>query len=72
MPTTTKRAYFICEGDIRGRCPHKHRTHEGAAACLEQDRQGCSRQGGYSDRAVYECLPGERKILDLDDLDDDK
>jgi len=30
-----------------------HATREDAEADLARDRKGCSRQGGYSDRAVY-------------------
>lgn len=37
-------------GSVRGSCGHKHRAISGAARCLRDDRIGCIRQGGYSDR----------------------
>jgi hypothetical protein len=49
-----KKTYYITTGSVRGTCPHKHRTESGAESCLQRDREGCNRQGGYSDRAVVE------------------
>ncbi len=46
-------SHYGCEGDVRGRCPHNHRTLSGALRCLASDQSGCARQGGYSDRGVY-------------------
>lgn len=48
------RAYWVAEGDIRGRCPHKHQTEEAAQACAERDHRDCRGLPGghsYSDRA---------------------
>lgn len=39
-------------GSVRGSCGHKHRTREAAQRCLEQDKQDCAAQGGYSDRLI--------------------
>lgn len=44
---------YSCRGSVRGTCPHKHRTLLGAARCIHQDKVGCRRQGGYSDRTIY-------------------
>lgn len=47
------RAYWVAEGDIRGRCPHKHQTEESAQRCANKDQRDCrSLPGGdsYSDR----------------------
>lgn len=45
---------YSTKGSVRGACGHRHRTLGGAIACLRRDRAGCKRQGGYSDRIVYE------------------
>lgn len=42
--------------NVRGVCPHKHRTVEAAQRCLEQDQRDCAglSGGAYSDRTgVY-------------------
>lgn len=44
--------YYVCVGDSRGYCGVHHRTYAAAERHLEQDRQGCKGQGGYSDRLV--------------------
>jgi hypothetical protein len=55
--------HFITTGDVRGQCPHRHRTVQGALACLRRDREGCRSQGGYSDRVLVEVnATGEREI----------
>lgn len=43
---------YTTRGDVRGECGHRHRTIAGAVACIERDRRGCERRGGYSDRRV--------------------
>lgn len=43
---------YITVGQVRGQCPHAHRTLSGAQSCLDRDRRGCTHQGGYSDRRV--------------------
>jgi hypothetical protein len=55
---------YTCIGSVRGSCGHKHRTLEGAAACLRRDVQGCVQQGGYSDRRV---VPSEGDLSEDDD-----
>lgn len=50
--------YWDCEGEVRGRCGHRHRTENAARACLERDRAGCRKHGGYSDRRVVFHLAG--------------
>lgn len=53
MTTTTKQApAYTTTGSVRGDCGHRHRTDTGALACLQRDRAGCRRQGGYSDRRI--------------------
>lgn len=47
--------YWIASGAVRGDCTHKHRTMEGARACVERDRRDVVRGHGgtaYSDRTV--------------------
>ena len=42
--------------NVRGACPHKHRTVETARRCVEHDQRDCESLGGgaYSDRTgVY-------------------
>ena len=46
---------YTTKGSVRGQCAHKHRTLSGAVRCLKDDRRGCERQGGYSDRDVVRC-----------------
>ena len=57
--------YYITTGDIRGRCPHRHRTIQGALACLRRDRDGCHSQGGYSDRCLVEVSPTGRREIEV-------
>jgi hypothetical protein len=67
-------------GPVRGCCNHAHQTPGTAMKCLAQDRRGCKKQGGYSDRQVRRIStmrdlrffdvqngPGER--LDEEELD---
>lgn len=54
MPMTTTATTYHCQGSVRGRCAHAHRTLAGALRCLHADQAGCREQGGYSDRAVYD------------------
>lgn len=42
-------------GPCRGGCRHAHKSLRTAAQCLLADREGCKRQGGYSDRSIREC-----------------
>lgn len=58
MPT------YTTTGSVRGSCGHRHRTVSGAAACLGRDQTDCARQGGYSDRAVYD---DAGRWVDIDD-----
>lgn len=44
--------HFTTRGEIRGQCPHKHKTRAGAQRCLDADSAGCRQQGGYSDREI--------------------
>ncbi len=47
------KSYWVAEGDVRGRCPHKHQTEEAAQACAELDQKACRALPGgksYSDR----------------------
>jgi hypothetical protein len=47
------KSYWVAEGSVRGRCPHKHRTEETAQACAERDQKACRALPGgkcYSDR----------------------
>lgn len=46
------RIIYFCEGSVRGRCQHNHRTLRGAERCLAQDVAGCHTQGGWSDREI--------------------
>ena len=43
---------YHCVGDIRGECGHMHHTLKGVLRCLRKDRNGCEKQGGYSDRVI--------------------
>lgn len=49
-----KRTFWICCGDVRGDCGHKHLSLETAERCLLRDKDGCADQGGYSDRVILE------------------
>lgn len=45
--------YWVAEGEVRGRCPHKHQTEETARKCAEKDQRACRALpggGSYSDR----------------------
>lgn len=57
--------YYYCEGSIRGRCSHKHRTYSGATKCLKDDQDGCEMQGGYSDREIYSSDSNQVTIEEL-------
>ena len=48
--------YYNAHGQVRGSCPHRHRTPAGAEKCAARDRRDCAALGGgaYSDRLVYE------------------
>lgn len=49
--------YWVAEGDVRGRCPHKHQTEAAAQACAERDQRACRALpggGSYSDRIPVE------------------
>ena len=52
-----KTIFYTTEGDIRGDCGHKHRSFRTAQQCLDKDRAGCKKQGGYSDRNVIRVNP---------------
>lgn len=60
MPT------YSCVGNVRGECGHKHTSRLAALRCLNSDRRGCSKQGGYSDRSVVRD-DGE-PMVEVDDL----
>lgn len=53
-----KQHYYL-KGSVRGHCGHQHRTLSGLARCMRQDSNGCSRQGGYSDRRPVAVVDGE-------------
>lgn len=57
MDTTTYTTY----GSVRGGCGHRHGYEETAQRCLDQDRKGCRKQGGYSDRSI--AVIGEDGLL---------
>lgn len=59
--------YYITQGDVRGRCPHNHRTISGAVRCLERDQVRCRQQGGYSDRNIYRMPDGALIVGDADE-----
>ena len=47
------KSYWVAEGSVRGRCPHKHQTEETARKCAEKDQRACRALpggGSYSDR----------------------
>lgn len=46
-------------GPVRGGCREAHRSLRTAAQCLLADREGCRRQGGYSDRSIRECASAD-------------
>lgn len=64
------KTYWICRGDVRGQCPHKHRTLSAAFRCLQEDRVGCSRQGGYSDRVVVRIEDGKEIVEEIEESND--
>lgn len=57
--------YYRCEGPIRGRCGHRHRTLQGAVSCLCRDRSRCKRQGGYSDRQIFRVTNSVARFVDV-------
>ena len=47
------KTYWVAEGEVRGRCPHRHRTEETAQKCADRDQKDCRALPGgdsYSDR----------------------
>ena len=48
--------YYHTVGSACGDCGHKHRSIGAAVRCMERDEKACSRQGGYSDREVFETV----------------
>jgi len=47
------KSYWVAEGDVRGRCPHKHQSEDAARACADRDQRDCRGLPGgkcYSDR----------------------
>jgi len=61
--------YFTTIGDVRGSCNHKHRSVLTAARCLREDRKGCEKQGGYSDRTVTASDDSELSEDEIDVMD---
>lgn len=61
MSTTTKaRAYWTCEGSVRGDCGVQHRTEDAAQEHCEQDERNDERVNGdssYSDRRPVQHNP---------------
>lgn len=57
--------YYRNFGDVRGECPHRHRTLTGAMRCNVQDQRGCASQGGYTDRMIYRITPHGAALADL-------
>ena len=43
---------YAAVGSVRGSCGHRHQSIADAVRCLNEDREGCASQGGYSDRHV--------------------
>lgn len=43
---------YTTRGPVCGECGHLHQYRDTAEACVEIHRDGCRRQGGYSDRRV--------------------
>lgn len=58
--------HYACEGDVRGSCGHRHHNYATALRCLESDRVGCHRQGGYSDRLIICYRDGVETEVDED------
>lgn len=48
----SSRHRYVVYGATRG-LVSQHKNHANALASLRHDRNGCQRQGGYSDAAVY-------------------
>lgn len=46
-----KPIYYL-DGNVRGSCPHMHRSLRAAARCAAEDQKGCAKRGGYSDRTL--------------------
>ena len=59
--------YYYCEGPVRGNCGHKHRKYEKAVECLEADKKGCIKQGGYSDRVIHRSSDNQLTFGDIED-----
>lgn len=64
-------AIYVCEGNVRGRCNHLHKSLVTAVRCLRKDRAGCASQsnGSYSDRDIYELVDGYARELSVADVD---
>ena len=56
-------SYYSVRGSIRGDCGHHHQSLKTANQCLCNDRQGCSAQGGYSDRSIVFVDDSNQKVL---------
>ena len=41
-------------GRVTGGCDHEHRSIETAYRCWQRHSRGCHKQGGFSDREIYE------------------
>lgn len=54
---------YTTSGAIRGCCGHVHQYFEKAVECLEKDKKGCKKQGGYSDRSIYKVE--DREITEI-------
>ena len=54
-----KNAGFVCIGNVRGWCGHIHKTAQAAQACCDRDECGCNKQGGYSDRVIFNLADGK-------------
>jgi hypothetical protein len=61
---------YIAKGNIRGECPHRHRTLAAAQRRADRDDAGCRRQGGYSDREALVVEDGEPRPLNDDELEE--
>ncbi len=55
--------------DVRGQCPHRHRTFDGAIRCHARDHAACKALGGgaYSDRRVIYGSDGSTWSLEYRD-----
>lgn len=65
--------YYVNAGSVTGECGHRHRSISTAAKCQHKHENGCSRQGGYSDRSLrievdgYLERPSEEEALEYSD-----